>query len=252
MNELAGKTVLVTGGARGIGHATVKTLAASGARVALSYWRSSRRAQAILGKLGPERCHAVKADLAHCEDVERLWRETLAWGGRIDVLVNNAAVRAGVDATAPLAEWERTWLSTLRVNLVAAAQLSRDAVAHFRERGGGIVINIASRPAFRGDRPEFFHDGAAKAGLVSLARGIARFHAHEGVLAYVVVPGMIHTEQAEEFVRRYGMEEAVSEIPLGELGRPEDVAEVVAWLASGRARYATGATIDVNGASYVH
>ena len=252
MHSLQGRTVVVTGGSSGIGTAIVEQALEHGARVLFSYWRGSRRAQAMLRQHGKQRCAAVKADFGNPDDVARLWKAALAWGGRIDVLVNNAATRRAIAASASTAQWQRAWSQTLQVNLVAAAQLAREAVAHFGREGGGIVINIASRPAFRGDRPDFFQDGASKAGLVSLTRGIARFHASEGVLAYVVSPGMIHTPQAEEFVRHYGAEAAVAEIPLGEMGTPDDVAEVVCWLASGRARYATGATIDVNGASYVH
>ncbi len=252
MHSLQDRTVLVSGGSSGIGAAIVEQALAGGARVVFSYWRGSRHAQALCERHGAERCHAVKADFADPADVARLWQSALEWAGRVHVLVNNAATRQGIAADAGAAEWQRTWQHTLQVNLVAAAQLARDAVSHYAQRGGGIVINIASRPAFRGDRPAYFHDGAAKAGLVSLTRGIARFHAAEGVLAYVVAPGMIQTPQAEDFVRHYGSEAALDEIPLGALGTPGDVAEVVCWLASGRARYATGATIDVNGASYVH
>lgn len=252
MNELQDKLVVVTGGSRGIGTATVKMAVAAGARVVFSYWSSGRRAHALVQKLGAGRCHAVKADFGSAADVHRLWNEALRWGGQVDVLVNNAATRPAVSEDAAHELWQRAWMETLQVNLVAAAQLCRLAVGHFRGQRAGIVVNIASRPAFRGDRPEFFHDGAAKAGLVSLTRGIARFHARDGVLAYVLVPGMIRTEQAEEFARHYGKAAALDEIPLGELGRPEDVADLVCYLASGRARYATGATIDINGASYVH
>ena len=252
MRSLEDKELLVTGGSSGIGEAIVSQALEHGARVVLGYWRGSRRAQALLRRHGKERCHAVKADLASPDDVSRLWKTALGWAGRVAVLVNNAATRRGVPADASLAQWQRTWTHALQVNLVAAAQLAREAVAHYARAGGGIVINIASRPAFRGDRPDYFHDGASKAGLVSLARGIARFHAGDGVLAYVVAPGMIRTPQAEDFVRRYGADEALGEIPLGELGEPADVAEVVCWLATGHARYATGATIDVNGASYLH
>ena len=252
MDNLEGRTLVVTGGSSGIGAAIVGMAAQAGARVVFNYWKNGRRAQAMVQKYGKERLKALKADFANPDDVARLWNAAADWAGRVDVLVNNAATRHGLDPAATPAKFQAAWNHALQVNLTAAALLAREAVAHYRERGGGIVVNIASRPAFRGDRPDFFHDGAAKAGLVSLARGIARFHAADGVLAYVVVPGMIHTEQAEDFVRRYGAEAAVAEIPLGAMGRPEEVADVVLYLASGRARYATGATIDVNGASYLH
>lgn len=252
MHKLNDKVVLVSGGSSGIGEAIVEHALEQGARVVFSYWRGGQRARAILKRQDRQRCLAVKADFADPDDVDRLWHSALEWGGRADVLVNNAATRRAIPDDASAAQWQRAWSHALQVNLVAAARLARAAVAHFTANGGGIVINIASRPAFRGDRPDFFHDGASKAGLVSLTRGIARFHAADGVLAYVVAPGMIQTPQAEEFVRRYGADTALAEIPLGAMGTPADVAEVVCWLATGRARYATGATIDVNGASYLH
>ena len=222
MDNLEGKTLLVTGGSSGIGASIVRMAAEAGARVVFSYWKNGRRAQAMVQKFGKQRLRAVKADFASPDDVARLWRTAVEWAGRVDVLVNNAATRRGLDPEASPAKFQAAWHHALQVNLTAAAQLARDAVRHYADLGGGIVINISSRPAFRGDRPDFFHDGASKAGLVSLARGIARFHAADG------------------------------EIPLGAMGRPEEVADVVLYLASGRARYATGATIDVNGASYLH
>ena len=252
MHSLQGKVLVVTGGSSGIGTAIVEQALEHGGRVVFGYWLGSARAKTLQERYGKERCRAVKADFADPEDVARLWKAALAWGGRIDVLVNNAATRYAIAEDASARQWHEAWSRTLQINLVAAAQLARAAVGHFAQEGSGIVINIASRPAFRGDRPDFFQDGASKAGLVSLARGIARFHASDGVLAYVVSPGMIHTPQAEDFVRHYGAQAAVAEIPLGEMGTPADVAEVVCWLATGRARYATGATIDVNGASYLH
>lgn len=250
--DLDGRIALVTGGSRGIGEGIVRGLAKAGARVLLNYTRSYDRARAIADEIGRDRCHVLGANLQVTEELYKLWDAAVAWQGRVDVLVNNAATRPSIAMDADPAAWDAVWMQTLRVNLVAAAHLSRAAIAHFKKTGAGTIISISSRPAFRGDRPEFFHDGASKAGLVSLTRGIARFYAKDNVFAYLVVPGIIRTEQADDFIRHYGMAAAVEEIPLGELGRPEDIAEVVVFLSSGKARYATGATIDVNGASYLH
>jgi 3-oxoacyl-[acyl-carrier protein] reductase len=248
--DLEGRTVLVTGGSRGIGRATVRMLVADGARVAFSYASSEEDARALVAELGEDRCRAIACELSDPAAVDRLWDAALGWQGRVDVLVNNAATRPALALDADTASWNTVWQHTLQVNLVAASQLARNALAHFRAVGGGVMVHIASRPAFRGDRPEFLHDGASKAGLVALSRGIARFFSHENVLSYVVVPGMIDTGQVDAFVRHYGADEALREIPMKAFGLPEDVAEVVRYLASGRARYAAGATIDVSGASY--
>ena len=250
--DLSGKTVLVTGGSRGIGEGIVRALHAEGAHVVLNYTRSKDRAESIADELGRERCLPVGADLADWRQLERLWREAVDWRGRVDVLVNNAAMRQAIALDAPTEAWDEHWVKTLRINLVATAHLSRFAIQHYRERGGGIIIGITARIAVRGDRPEFFHDGAAKAGMNSLLRGIARFHAKDGVLAYLICAGIIETDQSRDFIQHYGLDEAVKEIPLGEIGKPSDIANVAVFLASGKARYATGATIDVVGASFLH
>jgi 3-oxoacyl-[acyl-carrier protein] reductase len=250
--DLTGKTILVTGGSRGIGEGIVRALAREGANVVLNYTRSRDRAERIADEIGRERCLPLGADLTDWRQLERLWQQAVAWKGRIDVLVNNAAVRQPISLDAPTEQWDAHWIEALRINLVATAHLSRFAIHHFRATSEGIIIGITARIAVRGDRPDFFHDGASKGGMNSLMRGIARFCAKDGALTYLVCPGIIQTDQGDDFVKIYGLEEAVREIPLGELGKPEDVANVVVFLASGKARYSTGATIDVVGASFLH
>lgn len=252
MIDLSGKVAVVTGGSRGIGQAIVETLVGAGAWVVLHYGKGTREASAIADRLGRERCRPIAADLGDPAAIPGLWDGAVAWQGRVDILVNNASSRPIIDPNAPYEVWDASWAETLRVNLIAPAHLCRLAVQHYATRGGGRIINLASRPAFRGDTPNCIHDGAAKGGLVSLTRSIARWHGKDNVLAYVVVPGMIRTQQLNEFIDAYGEEYALHDIPLGEFGQPQDIANVVAFLASDLARYATGATIDVNGACYVH
>jgi NAD(P)-dependent dehydrogenase (short-subunit alcohol dehydrogenase family) len=139
----------------------------------------------------------------------------------------------------------------LRVNLIAAADLCREAIPHFAERGGGIIVNVASRAAFRGDQPELMHYAASKAGLVALTRSIARGFGAHNITAYVVAPGFVLTEMAEQAIADYGPEFVRKDIALSDMTGPQDVANVVAFLASGLARHATGSVVDVNGASYV-
>jgi len=250
--DLTGKTVLVTGGSRGIGEAIVRGLHAQGANVILNYSRSKERGEKIAAELGKDRCIALGADMTDWRQLEKLWNDAVAWKGRIDVVVNNAAAREPIDLDAPTGEWDAHWIKALRINLVATAHMSRFAALHYKKTGEGIIISITGRIAVRGDRPEFFQDGASKGGMNSLMRGMARFCAKDGVITYLVCPGIIATDQGDEFVKIYGMQEATKEIPLGELGKPEDIANVVVFLASGKARYATGATIDVVGASFLH
>ena len=208
-------------------------------------------AEAVVQDAGPERCLLVSAALEDPSAPRALWNEAVAWRGHLDVLINNAGIFEPVGIEDDAETWRQAWQRTLQINLLAAAELCRAAVTHFRGRGGGIIINIASRAAFRGDTPDYLHYAASKAGLVALTRSIARGFAVEGVLAYVIAPGFVRTEMVDDFVAREGVDAVLGEIPLGEIAAPEDVANVAAFLATGRARHATGATLDINGASYV-
>jgi 3-oxoacyl-[acyl-carrier protein] reductase len=250
--DLTGKTILVTGGSRGIGEGIVRGLIEQDANVVLNYTSSKERAEAIAEELGRDRCLPVQAHMDRWEDLDRLWAEAVDWKGRIDVLVNNAAVRQPVAMTASSKEWNDHWLYTLQVNLVATAHLSRHAILHFQQTGGGSIIGISARIAVRGDRPDFFQDGASKGGMNSLLRGIARFYAKENIQTYILCVGVVNTRQSDDMLDIYGRDEMLSEIPVGHFGTPEDVANVVVFCASGRARYSSGTTIDITGASFIH
>lgn len=250
--DLTGKTVLVTGGSRGIGEGIVRTLVKQGAHVVLNYASGRGRAEAIQRDLGKEKCLIVGADVGKLPDLKRLWAESVGWRGRIDVLVNNAAVRQPIAIDAPDEDWDAHWSEAFRVNLMAVAHLSRMAILHFRQTGGGAIIGITARIAVRGDRTNFFHDGTMKGGMNSLLRGIARFHASEGIETYLICVGVVATEQATDMVRIYGNDEMLREIPVGRFGTPAEVGDMVVLCAGGRMRYATGCTIDLVGASFLH
>ena len=259
MMDLSEKVVLVTGGSRGIGVGIVRVLLDAGASVALHYNRSEAQARSLASETEPERVRLVRGDLLDPRAPLAVWREALSFRNRIDVLVTNAAVRLTCGFDESYEDFDRAWCDSMRVNATAPAHLCRLAVAHWRDRDageahkrGGTIINLSSRPAYRGDRPHFYHDGASKAALTSLTYGIARFCAADNITAFAVVPGIIETGQMTEYRRHYDVSEALAEIPLGEFGTPADVGKVVAFLASGEARYSTGSTIDVSGASYIH
>lgn len=150
MIDLTGKTILVTGASRGIGAVTAKTLAKAGASVILHYGHSRQQAEQIAAEMGE--CHLVQADLAQPSAAQQLWQQALAWRGQVDVLVNNAAIAPYAAVEDALEHWQQTWQQTTQVNLLTLADLCREAILHFRSRGGSI-INIASRAAFRGDNP---------------------------------------------------------------------------------------------------
>ncbi|MGE0024866.1 MAG: SDR family NAD(P)-dependent oxidoreductase [Hyphomicrobium sp.] len=250
--DLTGKTILVTGGSRGIGEGIVRALVERGAAVVLNYTSSRELAEAIADELGRGVVLPIQADMDKWEDLDRLWAHAVRWKNHIDVLVNNAATRQPIAMDASSKDWNEHWLYTLKVNLVATAHLSRLAVLHYQQMGGGGIIGISGRIAVRGDRPDFFHDGASKGGMNSLLRGIARAYAKDNIQTYILCVGVINTQQANDMLGIYGEEDMLSEIPAGHFGTPQDVANVVVFCASGKARYSTGATIDVTGASFIH
>lgn len=251
MIDLSGKVILITGGSSGIGTVTVQTLVKAGAEVILHYANNLEKAQAVSESIENNQIHLLQADLSIENAAVKLWEEALSFTGHIDVLINNAGIMPSARIEDKLDIWTAAWKNTLQVNLIAVADLCREAIPHFKTRNGGIIINIASRAAFRGDTPEYMHYAASKGGVVALTRSIARGFGNDGVLAYAVAPGFVRTEMAEKFIQDYGEDFVTKDIPLGKIAPPEDVANVIAFLASGLAPHATGTTIDINGASYV-
>ena len=231
--------VFVTGSTRGIGAAVMEALAARGARV-IGHGRSD--GEGVLG-----------ADLEQPGAADGLWRRALErLDGRIDVLVNNAGIFEPVAVDAADDDWRAGWARTLQVNLQASADLCRQAVLHFRERGGGgRIVNVASRAAYRGDSPQHWHYAASKAGMVGMTKSIARGYAGEGILAFAVCPGFVMTGMAEDYVESRGGAKLLADIPLGRVAEPAEVASAVAYLAVEAPASMTGAVLDINGASFV-
>ena len=247
--DMNGKVILVTGGSRGIGARCVRSLLDAGGAVVVHYNRRGDAAEA-LARGAPERCHPVGADLAEEEAPRALWQAALAWRGRIDVLVNNAAVYEPEPAGDDAAAWRAAWRRTLQINLIAPAEITRLAIDHFRARGGGILIHVSSRAGHRGDKPLFGAYAASKAGLNALSHTIARAHGIDGILSYAVAPGWVGTDMSWDYINETGDRGPLEESALGALIPPEEVANIVAFLASGAARHATGTVIDINGASF--
>ena len=249
--DLASKTVLVTGGSRGIGAAAVRAFAASGARVAVHCGRNLDAARALVAEVG-RGAEAFQADLADPAACTRLWEAVVARFGRVDVLVNNAGIATSAALDGDEAAWLESWTRTLAVNLTALGLLCRQAIGHFQAHGGGRIINISSRAAFRGDAPDYMAYAASKGGVVALTRSIARGFGKQGIVAFDVAPGFTRTEMAEAFIGQYGEAYASSDIALPRLTEPGDIAPTLVFLASGLADHATGTTIDLNAGSYVH
>ena len=230
------RNILVTGASRGIGAAIVAAL--DGHRV--------------VGHSSAGGGRRIAADLAAPGAAEPLWDEALErLDGRIDVLVNNAGVFEAAPVDLPHREWMAQWERTTRINLYAAAELCRLAVLHFRQGGGGRIVNVASRAAYRGDSPDHWHYAASKAGMVAMTKTIARAYAGEGICAFAVCPGFTVTGMVEDYVASRGGAAFLADIPLGRPASTAEVAEAVRWLAADAPASATGAVLDVNGASFV-
>jgi NAD(P)-dependent dehydrogenase (short-subunit alcohol dehydrogenase family) len=254
MSELAGKTILVTGASKGIGAAIAATLAGKGAHVVAHFAHDAAGARRAVDQVPVEQTKLLQADFAIPGEARRLWREALEWRGRIDVLVNNAAMMAwegGIDDPDEICD--RVWAETLQVNVKAPADLLYAALRHFRESGGGTIVTISSWNAQRGStNPATIAYAASKAAVMAATKTIARAYAKEKVLAYIVAPGVVRTRLSETFAATQGGEDAVTAtLAMGEWIPPEEIAELVAFLATGRCRHLTGATLDVNGATYV-
>jgi 3-oxoacyl-[acyl-carrier protein] reductase len=249
--DLSNTTVLVTGGSRGIGAALVKALGRAGARVAI-HCRDQRQPAAALAEQIGAGAEVFEADLSRVEECTELWDSVVARFGRVNTLVNNAGVALSSPLESATEDWLREWDTTMAVNLRAAALLCRHALEHFAAQGGGRIINISSRAAFRGDQPPYLAYAASKGGLVALTRSIARGFGKAGVTAFNVAPGFTRTEMAQAFIDEYGEAYASSDIALKRLTEPDDIAPFVVFLASGLGDHATGCTIDVNAGSYVH
>lgn len=249
--DLTEKTALITGASRGIGRETAIRFGEAGANVAVNYFSSESDGRDVAAQIGADRALAVRADVADPAQVQRMVDETVARFGRLDILVNNAATfDLNRFEDEDYAAWQRGWQRTFALNVFGAANAAYLSMGAMRRTGGGKIINVASRAAFRGET-EFPDYGASKAALVNLTRSIARACAKDNIVATCVAPGFIETEMARgELEAHRG--EILNQIPLRRVGTVEDVAAVILFLASPLADYLNGTTIDVNGGSWFH
>ncbi len=247
------KTVLLTGASKGIGAATARALGEAGAHLVAHYSSDEAGAREATAAIPEERKLLVQADFADPEAPGRLWEAAVGWRGRVDVLVNNAAVMPATPLDAPDDEWASGWAQTFQVNVRAPADLTRAAVRHFVEHGGGVLIAVSSWVAQRGPRdPALIAYAASKAAVKALTQAVARHHAKDGVLAHVIAPGVVGTELSVTAAERTGGVDALLEgLAMGEWVPPEELAALIVFLARGRVRNLAGATLDVNGASYI-
>ncbi len=250
MQKLAERKILVTGASRGIGAAIARKLATSGARVAVHYGSAEDAARTVCGSLAGEGHTIVRANLEDIDRAADLPHRAAELLDGLDIVVNNAGIFVPHDTTGEEDSWRATWDRTIAINLTAPAVILKAAVEHLKAAGGGHLVNITSRGAFRGE-PEAPAYGAAKAGLNSLTQSLALKLAPLGIHAVAVAPGWVMTDMTEEYLAGSAGEGIRGQSPLNRTATAAEIAEVVHMAVSGNANAVTGAVIDVNCASYL-
>ena len=245
--NLKDKVALVTGGSRGLGKAICLSLAAEGAKVAVNYRRTADKAQAVVDEIKTQyslEALAVGGNVAEEADVLSIFKQVAEKFSQIDILVNNAAVCP----TCQVKDMSKQmWTETIEVNLTGTFLTSREFVKRLLEADRkGRIVNIVSQAAFRGSTTGHAPYDASKGGIVSFTIALAREVAQKGIGVNAVAPGLILTEMVSKVLKE-NEQKYLSRIPLHRIAEPEEVADVVTFLASERAGYMTGATVDVTG-----
>lgn len=245
------KTVLVTGGSRGIGRAVAFAFASRGANVCITYIHNELEAQATINILPPGDHRAFQADVQNPEVIRQLINKIAINYDGLDIVVNNAGIfdPHPIDkVTYP--EWQAAWQKTISVNLIGPANVCYCAAQYMMLHGGGRIINISSRGAFRGE-PEQAAYGASKAGLNAMSQSLAQALAPHNIFVGAVAPGFVNTDMAKPILSGPQGSAIKNQSPLGRVAQPEEVAMAVLFLAAEGTEFMTGAIIDVNGASYL-
>jgi NAD(P)-dependent dehydrogenase (short-subunit alcohol dehydrogenase family) len=253
VNALTGRTILLTGASRGIGAETARVLGARGCALVAHYGSHREGADEAVAAIPATERLLLQADLSTPGSARSLWREAVAWRGRVDVVVVNAATMPVTPFDGANEDWDEGWRQALQVNVLEPASLIREAVRHFIEQGGGTVITLSSWAAQRGSAiSNLAAYASSKAALANLTQTVARNYAVSGILAYVVAPGIVRTRLSEASAAARGGVDAVNAaLAMGEMVPPGEVAELIAFLATGTCRHLSGATIDLNGASNI-
>lgn len=250
---MANRKILVTGASRGIGQAVAEAFARAGDRVAVHHRDNPALAAQVAARLPGDGHVVVQADIADAGAVRAMVDDAAARLGGLDVLVNNAASYGRV--AHPVSEvsyeqWQQAWRETIDLNLIGAANVTWCAVRHMIAGGGGRIVNVSSRGAFRGEpgQPAY---GASKAGLNALGQSLAVALAPLGITVAGVAPGYVQTDMAAPHLNGEAGAAIRAQSPFGRVARPAEIAAAVVFLASPEAEWASGAILDLNGASYL-
>jgi NAD(P)-dependent dehydrogenase (short-subunit alcohol dehydrogenase family) len=251
---MTSRAILVTGSSRGLGRAIATRFAEGGDRVAVHHRESVALADQLAAGLPGDGHIVVQADMADPAAVRDMVDTAADRLGGLDVLVNNAGIFAGVNRPHPVFdtsydEWQLMWRHTFDVNLFGAANAAWAAAQHMRD-GGGRIINVSSRGAFRGE-PEQPAYGASKAALNAMSQSLAVALAPYGIAVAAVAPGFIETDMTNEHLKAERGDAIRAQSPFRRVAQPDEIAAAVHWLASPEAEWASGAILDLNGASYL-
>ena len=250
--NLSGLNILVTGASKGIGKALATKLAEAGATIAIHYNKNARDAENLANTLGNE-SRAFQADLSKPDETASLFDRVILEMGSLEILVNNAAVAMSTDINSKETDWLKEWNYTIQTNLTSSALLCKKAVEHFLKRNSaGRIINITDSVGFKGDDSSYLAYAASKAGLVSITKSIAQTYGKQGIKAFNLAPGAVRTDMAMSRIEKLGADKTLKDIALERMTEPKDIAPMVTFIASGMADHATGSTIDLNAASYLH
>jgi NAD(P)-dependent dehydrogenase (short-subunit alcohol dehydrogenase family) len=243
--------VLITGASRGIGAAAARLFAERGARVAIHYHRDRGSAEETLRSLAGGPHSLVQADLRDAASAPELFDDAVAAFGGIDALVNNAGIWEGhAVLTVEFEQWKAAWDHTIAANLLAPVHLMYLAARHMTESGGGRIVNVTSRGAFRGE-PTGPAYASSKAGLNIAGQSLAKALGRHGVFVYTVAPGWVDTDMARPLLEGPDGETARNDTGLGRVATADEIAKAIVFLATEAPESMTGCIVDVNGASYL-
>ncbi len=247
--DFTGKHLLITGASRGIGKACAVSFAGHGATIAVHYNRNQQGAHDTIQTLPGEGHMSVQADISHPTQVKAMVDKVIAQFGKIDIVVNNA----GIYIEHPIAEtsyetWQIQWHDIIQTNLIGSANVAYCVSQHMIATGGGRIVNVTSRGAFRGE-PTAPAYGASKAGMNAMSQSLAKALAPHNIFVMAVAPGWVETDMARRGLER--SDSILNQSPLGRIAKPEEVAYAVMFCAAEGSAFSTGTIIDVNGASYL-
>jgi 3-oxoacyl-[acyl-carrier protein] reductase len=245
------RVVLITGASRGIGQCAARMFAADGARVAVHYNSNRKSAEETLASLSGKGHALFQADLSVKAEAKRLVDEVAGQMKRIDVLVNNAGLWIDHNpALTTFDEWASAWEKTIGTNLLGAANVAHGAAQVMMKQGGGRIINISSRGAFRGE-PDGPAYGASKAGMNAMSQSMAKALAPHNIYVFAIAPGWVDTDMARPLLEGPGRNEILGQSPMNRVASPEEIGRTIMFLASEGTDALTGCIIDVNCASYL-